>query len=68
MDARGVGVYVAEANDLTAYRYGSPGSPDACSYASPITTSRMPQFFAYNVFMTIGSLAEIQSRLMSLPK
>ncbi len=67
-NALSVGYYVSEATDLTAYRVGNPGQAGSCSYAAPLMTSKMPEFYAYNVYMTIGRLSDVQRRLMAMPK
>ncbi len=67
-NALGVGFYVPEANDLTAYRVGHVGQPGSCSYAAALTTSVMPESFAFDSFMTIGRLSDIQRRLSAMRK
>ena len=68
----GVGVFTPGTGELTCYRYTGDGKTgpegSACSYFAPIRTMAItPGFtFEYDVWLTIGTSAEIRSRFQSV--
>ena len=68
----GIGIYTPGTDSFTCYRFkgdgktGSTGS--ACSYVAPLRRFSLQKGLAldYEVFLTIGSLAEISRRFTSL--
>ena len=68
----GIGVFTPGTGDLTCYRYegnrktGPTGA--ACSYFAPVRTLAItPGFtFEYDVWLTVGTSAEIRSRFQSV--
>ena len=65
----GVGVYVPESTEATAYRYQG-GSGSNCSYIAPLRTFAItPKLtFSYNAYFTLGNLSTIRERFETLHK
>jgi len=66
----GIGVYTTEMEDITCYRHRGKAGPKGggCSYFAPVKSlAIVPGFvFEYDVYLTIGTVAEIRSRFTAL--
>lgn len=67
----GLGAYVPVANDLTCYRFGDgKREHGSCSYFAPLARFAIKPGFVweYDVYLTVGSEAEIRQRFYELAK
>ena len=66
-DGTGVGVYVPDTKEATAYRYQG-GSGSDCSYIAPLRTFALsPELsFSYTAYFTLGNAETIRSRFSRL--
>lgn len=69
-DGRGVGVLFPGTERITTYRFAGPDGPTGggCSYFAPIRTMAITPglVFEYNVYLTIGTAAEMRARFKPL--
>jgi hypothetical protein len=67
-EGRGVGFFVPAASEATCYRFGDGKGPSACSYLAPLATFGLTpgQVFEYEAWFTLGTEAEIRTRLEAL--
>ncbi|MDP1563401.1 MAG: hypothetical protein Q8M16_18625 [Pirellulaceae bacterium] len=68
-DGRGVGIYVPEVTEATAYRFQG-GSGSDCSYVAPLKTFALtPELtYAYTAYLTLGDVETIRARFAEIVK
>lgn len=70
----GIGIYTPGTNMAVSYRFKGNGKTgpngSACSYVAPVRTLQLTQGLVvdYNLYLTIGTLAEIRARFAKLSK